>query len=134
MSLDYVHPSLHKSIDTLLKDLSSIASIDPPMIKVLLFPWYPLPSNTSPVPPGMYPVPLTLIYWRYFTFPSKVKLAAALVHTHKVVQALDIMDIGSYSIRLEQYLSVSKRRSIILYPLFKQCSLKETLKPPHRRR
>ncbi|KAF5392836.1 hypothetical protein D9757_000963 [Collybiopsis confluens] len=76
---EYVHPSLHKTIDILLKELLFVTN-DPPMERVIPFPKYPLPlpknSSTSTsdfhpsvVLPGVDPVAQTLTHWKY---PSSI--------------------------------------------------------------
>ncbi|KAH7922120.1 Dihydropteroate synthase [Leucogyrophana mollusca] len=59
---DYVHPVYQKSIRELLANvLSAMTSDDAPMMKVMPFPQYPLPS--SPTPYGTSPVPPTATHW-----------------------------------------------------------------------
>ncbi|KAJ3862601.1 Dihydropteroate synthase [Lentinula novae-zelandiae] len=126
---EYVHPSLHKSISTLLNELTLISD-DPPMDKVIAFPQYPLPpNNTSPLP-GVDPVPSILTYWKYRdsrsirTVPARTQgktrlmatlnvtpdsfsdgsthntLPTALAYVHEAVRvSVDILDIGGYSTR-----------------------------------
>lgn len=126
---EYVHPSLHKSISTLLNELTLISD-DPHMDKVIAFPQYPLPpNNTSPLP-GVDPVPSILTHWKYRdsrsirTVPARTQgktrlmatlnvtpdsfsdgsthntLPTALAYVHEAVRvSVDILDIGGYSTR-----------------------------------
>ncbi|KAF9078422.1 Dihydropteroate synthase-like protein [Rhodocollybia butyracea] len=123
---DYIHPSFHKTIGTLLKELLSV-STDPPMDRVIQFPRYP--THSSSILPGVDPVPSTLTHWKYnSTTPRRVPsnnkdrtrlmatlnatpdsfsdgsthntIPSALAYTHDAARArVDIMDIGGYSTR-----------------------------------
>ncbi|KAJ4490360.1 Dihydropteroate synthase [Lentinula aciculospora] len=126
---EYVHPSLHKTLSTLLHELLLVSN-DPPMEKVLVFPRYPLPPNVSSPLSGIGPVPSTLTFWRYTDsksvrkVQSKTKgrtrlmatlnatpdsfsdgsthntIPSALAYIRQAARAsVDIMDIGGYSTR-----------------------------------
>ncbi|KZT63520.1 Dihydropteroate synthase [Daedalea quercina L-15889] len=76
---DFVHPTLGKSIGTLLLELVACSGLDAtPMYKVTPFPRYGFPLNAPSRPPSpslsdILPVPPTAAYWTHAVGLSKAK-------------------------------------------------------------